>query len=178
LVVLWLGIRFEESSVLYGLLVGFHLIVCVTLVLTVLLQAGKGGGLAGAFGGGGGAGQTLFGGRGAATFLSKATTALGAAFMVSSLVLALMSGGRGEPRSVLRDGPAPGTAPPPISSQPVEIPGGQEFPALEVGGQPTEGGGEPTESGGQPTDLQEPGVGNPGTATGSGTEDQTGPDGN
>ena len=107
---------------LYGFILGVHLIVCVGLVLTVLLQSGKGGGLAGAFGGGGGAGQTLFGGRGAATFLSKATTVLGISFMTTSLVLALMQSGSTTQRSVLRDSPPIGTAPPPVSSQPIQLP--------------------------------------------------------
>ena len=109
---------------LYSLLIVLHLIICLVLILVVLLQSGKGGGLAGAFGGGmGGAGQSLFGGRGAATFLSKATPVFGIAFMVSSLVIALLSGGQSEVRSVLRSGDAlPGVAPPPVSSQPVQIP--------------------------------------------------------
>ena len=110
---------------IYAMVLGIHLLVCVFLVLVVLLQAGKGGGLAGAFGVAGGAAQSLFGGRGAATFLSKATTYLGILFMVTSLTLALMAGQSSQPRSVLRDLEAePGTAPPPATSEPLEIPGG------------------------------------------------------
>jgi len=74
----------------FAFFVVIHVFICVALVLTVLLQAGKGGGLAGAFGGGGTA-QTLFGGRGAATFLSKATSWLAVAFMVMSVLLAVLS---------------------------------------------------------------------------------------
>jgi len=66
-----------------------HVIVCVALILVVLLQSGRGGGLAGAFGGGGT--QTFFGGRGAATFLSKATAWLAIGFMVMSILLAVLS---------------------------------------------------------------------------------------
>ena len=109
---------------IYATVLGIHLIICVFLVLVVLLQAGKGGGLAGAFGMAGGAAQSLFGGRGAATFLGKATTYLGIAFMLSSLTLALMAGQSNEPRSVLQDlEQDPGTAPPPATSEPLEIPG-------------------------------------------------------
>lgn len=64
--------------------------IAAALVLVILLQSGRGGGLAGAFGGGGGS-QTIFGGRGAATFLSKSTAILGAAFMVSAMTLAMVS---------------------------------------------------------------------------------------
>lgn len=75
---------------MFAVLVVIHLLISAALVIVILLQAGRGGGLAGAFGGGGGS-QTIFGGRGAATFLSKSTAFLGAAFMISSLTLALLS---------------------------------------------------------------------------------------
>jgi len=60
------------------------------LIVVVLLQSGKGGGLASAFGGAGGT-DAVFGGRGAATFLSKSTTVLGTLFFVTSLSLAISS---------------------------------------------------------------------------------------
>src|SRR5215468_3810130 len=72
-----------------SLLMVLHVLICFLLVISVLLQAGKGGGLSGSFGTGGS--QALFGGRGAATFFSKATVVLGALFFVSSLALAMMS---------------------------------------------------------------------------------------
>ena len=88
---------------IFNVLLGFHVIVCIALIVVVLLQSSKGGGLAGAFGGGGG--QTMFGGQETATFLSKATTYLAVAFMVLSLLLALLSGRRNTsaPRSVVRE---------------------------------------------------------------------------
>ena len=52
-----------------------HLIVCVFLILVVLLQAGKGGGMGIAFGGGGGS-QTVFGSSGAGNFLTRLTSLL------------------------------------------------------------------------------------------------------
>ena len=66
-----------------------HILVCTLLILSVLLQTGKRADLAGAFGGGGS--QTAFGARGAATFLSKATTIGAVVFMVTSLALAVFS---------------------------------------------------------------------------------------
>jgi preprotein translocase subunit SecG len=69
-----------------------HVIVCVFLILVVLLQSGKAADLAGAFGGGGS--QTALGSRGAATFLTKATTISAALFMVTSLSLALLGSRR------------------------------------------------------------------------------------
>src|ERR1700689_1921106 len=66
-----------------------HVIVCVFLVVVVLLQSGKAADLAGAFGGMGS--QTVFGPRGAATVLSKATTIAAALFMCTSLTLSIMA---------------------------------------------------------------------------------------
>lgn len=72
----------------------FHILVSFGLILVVLLQSSKGEGLAGsAFGGGGGGGMggAMFGGRGAASFLSNATTVLAILFMVNCGALAFMS---------------------------------------------------------------------------------------
>ena len=78
-------------------LIIFHVLVCLALILVVLLQSSKGEGLAGsAFGGGGGGGVggAVFGGRGAGTFLSKATTILAVLFMINCAALAFMSASR------------------------------------------------------------------------------------
>lgn len=66
-----------------------HVIVCLFLVIVVLLQSGKAADLAGAFGGMGS--QTVFGPRGSATVLSKATAIAAGLFMLTSLTLSLMS---------------------------------------------------------------------------------------
>jgi preprotein translocase subunit SecG len=69
------------------LLVTAHVLICFLLVIVVLLQSGKAADLAGAFGGAGS--QTAFGPRGAATFLSKATTWCAIMFMITSMTLVL-----------------------------------------------------------------------------------------
>jgi preprotein translocase subunit SecG len=120
---------------LYGIVLGVHVIVCIVLVLVVLLQSSKGGGLGGgAFGGG--AESTVFGGRGAATFLSKATTVLGTAFMVTSLTLTLIStvGGGGEerPRSVVAEQAQANPFGSPVQTAPPTTPGGLEEGAQGV----------------------------------------------
>ncbi|MBM3788146.1 MAG: preprotein translocase subunit SecG [Acidobacteria bacterium] len=66
-----------------------HVIVCLFLVVVVLLQSGKAADLAGAFGGMGS--QTVFGPRGAATALSRATTIAAVLFMVTSLGLSVIA---------------------------------------------------------------------------------------
>lgn len=65
-----------------------HVIVCLFLMLTVLLQDGKSG-MGGAFGGGNAA--TVFGGSGASSFLRKLTAGAATVFMLTSIVLAWMS---------------------------------------------------------------------------------------
>jgi preprotein translocase subunit SecG len=69
-----------------------HVIVCLFLIIVVLLQSGKAADLAGAFGGMGS--QTVFGPRGTATVLSKATTVAAVLFMVTSLSLAIIANNR------------------------------------------------------------------------------------
>jgi preprotein translocase subunit SecG len=76
----------------YSIVVVVHVIICLGLMLVVLMQSSKGEGLAGAFGGGGISGA-VFGGRGAATFLSRATTVLAICFMFSCIGLTLLSRG-------------------------------------------------------------------------------------
>ncbi len=68
-----------------GLLTTIHVLIAIALVLLVLLQSSKGGGMAGAFGGMGS--QAAFGPRGTTTFLSKATVVLAVCFAVTSLAL-------------------------------------------------------------------------------------------
>jgi preprotein translocase subunit SecG len=86
----------------YGLLLVLHIVICLSLVLSILLQSGKGGGLAG--GAFGGTAQTVFGGRGATDFLTRATMVLGGLFFATSLALALMSSGtRGPARSLMQE---------------------------------------------------------------------------
>ncbi|TDI88101.1 MAG: preprotein translocase subunit SecG, partial [Caldithrix sp.] len=77
---------------MYGILIFFYVLVCIGLTVVILLQSSKGGGLAGAFGGGGDMGA-VFGGRGAATFLSRLTTGFAIAFLVFSLLLSFVNRG-------------------------------------------------------------------------------------
>ena len=77
------------------LITTIHIIVCFFLIIVVLLQSGKSGDIAAAFGGMGS--QTAFGPRGAATALSKATTWSTIIFMITSITLSIMAsrGGSG-----------------------------------------------------------------------------------
>jgi len=77
----WVGWRVS------AILVTLHILVCFVLVIVIMLQSGSAADLAGAFGGAGS--QTAFGPRGAATFLSRATTWCAIVFMMTSLVLSV-----------------------------------------------------------------------------------------
>ena len=76
-----------------------HVTVCLFLIAVVLLQSGKSGDLAAAFGGQGS--QTAFGPRGAATALTKATTFSAIIFIVTSITLSIFAARRTGPSSVL-----------------------------------------------------------------------------
>ena len=88
-----------------------YVLVCFLLLVVVLLQQGKGGDIAAAFGGSGS--QAAFGARAGATVLTRATTVLGTLFMVGAMVLAII-GQRG-PGSLLSgiDAPAAPAEPAP-----------------------------------------------------------------
>ena len=77
-----------------------HIIVCFFLIIVVLLQSGKSGDIAAAFGGQGS--QTAFGPRGAATALSRATTWSAIIFVLTSISLSILAQRRSGPNSVLQ----------------------------------------------------------------------------
>src|SRR5215213_5962685 len=72
---------------LYYLIATLYILTCLVL-LVVLLQQGKGGDIASAFGGS--SSQTAFGARTGATLLSRATTVCAALFMLGALALAVL----------------------------------------------------------------------------------------
>src|SRR6187402_899526 len=65
-----------------------HIIACAFLILVILIQPGKSGGL-GALGGGGA--QQVFGGSGAGNFLTKTTWVTAGIFFFTSMSLAYLS---------------------------------------------------------------------------------------
>src|SRR4051812_8234437 len=65
-----------------------HIVLCVFMIFVILLQPGKDAGMGAALGGG--AATSAFGGRGAATFLTKLTAFCAVAFFVTSLGLSFV----------------------------------------------------------------------------------------
>jgi preprotein translocase subunit SecG len=110
-------------------LVTLHVMVCFVLVIVIMLQSGNAADLAGAFGGAGS--QTAFGPRGAASFLSRATTWCAIVFMMTSLTLSVKrapADAVSTTGSVLeqtqKPAPAqkPGTPATPPANAPVQVP--------------------------------------------------------
>ena len=94
---------------MYYLLIAVYVLVCLVLSLVILLQQGRGGDIANAFGGS--SSQAAFGARSGATLLTRATSVLAALFVIFALTLTVW-GTRG-PSSVVGgvEGPAPAPAP-------------------------------------------------------------------
>ncbi len=90
---------------MYTAILAIHLIVCLFIIFIILIQSSKGAEMGAAFGG---SSQTLFGSRGAATFLNKLTTGAAIVFMVTSMSLAVLSVKRGSItfKSPVKEAPA------------------------------------------------------------------------
>lgn len=137
---------------MFGFLLAVVILDGVLLTVIVLLQAGKGDGLAAMGGGGGTIADGMMGGRQAATLLTKATWITGAIFLGLLLVLSVMSSRARAPQSLLQQefqsAPAPlvpgavdPTAPPPTD------PGAQGADPGAATGEPPAGGAPDTSGG-------------------------------
>jgi preprotein translocase subunit SecG len=104
--------------ILSYILTGIFILTCIFLILVVLLQSGKGGDVAAAFGGSGS--QTAFGPRGAQKPLEKATVVAAIIFMFLALLFSLP--GFTGPSSVVRDGAAPAQPSPSPATNPAALP--------------------------------------------------------
>jgi len=98
---------------MYGFLLTVLVLDGLFLSVVILLQAGKGGGLA-AMGGGASATEGILGGRQATTVLTRATWISGTAFMVLALILAILSSRSETATPVLRQNLPAGVTPPPV----------------------------------------------------------------
>jgi preprotein translocase subunit SecG len=96
---------------MYYVIVGLYVLVCLILSLVILLQQGRGGDIANAFGGS--SSQAAFGARSGATVLTKATSVAAVLFMLFALALSII-GQRGT-GSVVSGTPAPPPAAKPLT---------------------------------------------------------------
>jgi preprotein translocase subunit SecG len=89
-----------------GIIIGIHVAACALLIVVILIQAGRGGGLVEGFSGV----ESMFGTK-TNLFLTRTTTALAALFFVTCVSLALLSARQS--RSLMRNiktETAPGTS--------------------------------------------------------------------
>lgn len=106
------------------LLVTLHIFVCLTLIVIVLLQAGKGAEMGAAFGSG--SSQALLGASGGQSLIGKITTGIAILFMLTSLCLAWVSGNKETesimPESVIEQPVSKQEVEQPVSEQVIEQP--------------------------------------------------------
>jgi preprotein translocase subunit SecG len=103
---------------MYTFLVVILVLVSGLLITAVLLQAGKGGGLAASFGGASSSADAFLGTRQVGNLLTKSSWWLGGVFLGLAFVLQLMSSRASTPRSILDEPTAPASAPAPTRTQP------------------------------------------------------------
>ena len=127
---------------MYGFLLAIMVLDGLFLGVVILLQSGKGGGLA-AMGGGVSATEGILAGRQATTVLTRATWIAAGIFMGLALVLSILSSRAQQPQSILLDD-LQQTAPAP---EPI-LPGLLDSPAGDEG--TAGGGGETPPPGGNP----------------------------
>lgn len=77
---------------LYGFVIAIHIVASLVLIFVILLQAGRGGGLSESFGGS--STQTLFGTK-TSVFLTRATAASAIVYILTCLILGVMTSHRG-----------------------------------------------------------------------------------
>ena len=98
----------------YNLLLAILILDGLFLSVVVLLQSGKGGGLAAMGGSGTMPTDGILGGRQATNLLTRATWTAGTIFMVLALVLSIMSSRSSAPASILRPDMPQATEPVPV----------------------------------------------------------------
>jgi preprotein translocase subunit SecG len=115
-----------------------HVTIAISMIALILLQHGKGADAGAAFGSG--ASATVFGARGSASFLSRATAVLAFLFFSNSLVLAYMAGHAVESKSVVTQSPVGEVAPAPLEApEPAPKAEPPKAPDLPVVSEPGQG---------------------------------------
>ena len=100
-----------------------HVLIALAMIVIVLIQRSDGGALGGL---GGGAFGGVMSGRASANLLTRTTTILAAAFMTTSMVLAILASGTSGPRSLTDELPAAAPESESVPVLPVPEPPGVE----------------------------------------------------
>lgn len=117
---------------MYTLLFTLLVLVCLVLIASVLLQAGKGNGLASSFGGASSAAEAVIGSRQAGNLLTRTSWWAGGLFVGLAFILALIGARQRTPRSVLDNSFAPANRNAPASTGPAGAPAGAQGVAPAV----------------------------------------------
>ncbi|NUO64463.1 MAG: preprotein translocase subunit SecG [Gemmatimonadaceae bacterium] len=102
---------------IYGILFTLLVLDCIVLGAAILLQSGKGSGMAASFGGASSSADAVLGVRQAGNFLTAASWWAGGIFLVLSFTLSMMSTRNRLPASVLDQPATTQSAPVPAASQ-------------------------------------------------------------
>lgn len=114
---------------MYPFVVALHVLLCLFLILIIMLQPGKGGDVGAAFGSG--LTGSVFGPRGPAGLLQRATTVVAVMFMATSLTLAIYSNAKMQANADVdseldrlqqQETPAPA----PVEQNPLDAPAGAQ----------------------------------------------------
>jgi preprotein translocase subunit SecG len=103
---------------MYAFLVVLLVLASVFLIAVILMQSGKGGGLAATFGGVGTSPDSFFGTRQMGNVLTKASWYLGGGFLLLGFILSLMSSRAVTSRSVLDEPTGAPAAAAPVAPTP------------------------------------------------------------
>lgn len=140
---------------LQTLLLVLHILCGLSLIALILIQQGRGATTGAAFGSG--ASSTVFGARGSATFLSRATAILATVFFANCLLLAYLSTQNTAPKGLIerastRTPTGPISPPEPPAQAPAAVK--SELPATPSQPQPADMPSIPAESKTSPAEPQ------------------------
>jgi len=146
---------------MFALLIVLISLTALFIILVVLLQSGKGGGLAAEFGGATSSTDSIMGNRQAANVLTRASWISGGVFMALAMVLAIhASRSAAPPSSILRE-----EFQAPAGNAPASVLEGEAPAAIDQSGEPAQGT-QPDQQGAAAPGQDEP-------AQGGGAADET-----
>ncbi|HHC71534.1 MAG TPA: preprotein translocase subunit SecG [Thiotrichales bacterium] len=128
---------------MHTILIVLEVLVALALIGLILIQHGKGADAGAAFGSG--ASATVFGARGASSFLSRMTAGLATAFFVISMTLAVLASRQAKDESLVEKVSEPPPATAPVAEIPADVPADVPSPAEGKGGSPSQQEGVPSD---------------------------------
>lgn len=141
---------------LQTILLVLHILVGLSLIGLILIQQGRGATTGAAFGSG--ASSTVFGARGSATFLSRATAILATVFFANCLLLAYLSTQTVAPKGLIERASTSAPAAPAIPSDAPPVPAGSDAPPVPAAPPSDTAKSEPPAAPAQPAPADMPSI--------------------